>query len=152
MKNFKKNFTLLPEFYILIVVLLTDYTFPFNFNLISVGLSLIVFLQITVRNRMAGMYIATLFFLANLYMPFALMWEFKNFIIVRKESIQFFINGFYVVLFNLLFSVLMIIKFIKQEEKEKIADATGIPELYQNSNSPEESGKAIDASETKIYL
>lgn len=149
MKNFKNIILQLPEYYILIVVFLTDFTPPFNFNLISVGLGVIVFLQIIFQNRMTGMFIATLFLLINLYMPFALMWEFRNITSANSGSMYFLLTGFSIILLNLLFSSLMIYKYIKQEEKA--TDTSGIKDPFQNSNVPDDSGKAISTLETELY-
>jgi hypothetical protein len=117
MKKSKQILLRSPEYYILLVVLFSGYTFPFNFNPIAIGLSAILIMHIIIKSRMAGLFIATLFLLVNIYMPFALLSEFRQFTLFNAGSLQLFI-GFVIIGLNLFFSLLMIYKNIKEEENQ----------------------------------
>ncbi|MEM1003080.1 MAG: hypothetical protein AAGH46_10570, partial [Bacteroidota bacterium] len=68
--------TILPELYLSGLFLLASYSPPFHFNFFFLIISLIVILQLFLKNRILGLVIGSLFLLLNLFFLAALLSEF----------------------------------------------------------------------------
>jgi len=110
----------LPEYYLLILVILSGYTPPFSFHPIIIGFVAILILQIIFRNKISGLIIASLFLLINLYMLLALFSEKNEFPIFNGDAKQLLIGGLLLLVFNLFVIGLMIYKYILLEDTTKL--------------------------------
>ena len=102
-----------PECYLLLVMLLVCYTPPFSINALGVAVALIIGLQLLVRSRTSGIFIASAFLLFNLYLILALVDEVAEFSTANSASIQLAAGGACVIGLNLIFSVLMMRKYVQ---------------------------------------
>lgn len=116
MKDMKRIFLNLPEYYFAGLMLITG-AFPSVFvNLFFVGVFIIIILQIIFRNRISGIILGTLIFLANLYFLGALLSEFHEFTEFNKRAQKLLFVGMSIWIVNLIFSVAMIYRYAAAEE------------------------------------
>jgi len=106
----KKLIYKLPEYYLLILVVLAGYSPPFYINPIFIGIAFVLVLQIIFKNKISGIIIAMLFFLANLYFLGALLSEFNEFEVFNSKAQLLLFVGLFIWLANLLFSLTMVLK------------------------------------------
>lgn len=111
MKNINRILAILPECYLIILVFLYGYTPPISINPIAIGLLLILILQMIFKNRVAGIIIATLLILVNLFMLFAGIAEFNEFSTFNDGAKQLLFVGLSLFIVNLAASAVMIVKY-----------------------------------------
>ncbi len=104
-----------PEYYLLVLVILSGYTPPFSFNPVSIVLAAILILQIIFRNKISGLIIAGIFLLINLYMFAALISEFNEFPEFNMDAKQLLFVGLSLWSLNMLASIVMIYKYVKAD-------------------------------------
>ncbi len=123
MKNLKSLVTRLPEYYLIIFVLLSGYSPPLTVHPIAIGLIVILILQIVFKNSISGVVIASLFMLVNLYMLLALISEFSEFETLNSAALQL-LFGVFLFALNSTACFLMIRRYtqnelqVKQERRE----------------------------------
>jgi uncharacterized membrane protein len=107
-----------PEYYLLILLLLAGYTPPFSFNpIFGIG-AVILLLQIVFRNRIAGLVIGSLFFLGNLYFLGALLSEFAEFSSMTGSAASLLLMGMLIWTANLLASVGMLYNYSRPDRRQ----------------------------------
>jgi uncharacterized membrane protein len=107
-----------PEYYLLILLLLAGYTSPFSFNpIFGIG-AVILLLQIVFRNRIAGLVIGSLFFLGNLYFLGALLSEFAEFSSMTGSAASLLLMGLLIWTTNLLASVGMLYNYSRPDRRQ----------------------------------
>lgn len=108
---------LIPEIY-LIVATLYYWTLTSNiFNPFAIVLVLILTYQIVSKNAITGLIIATVFLLLNLYLVLALLSELNDFNNTDKDFRLLFIFGNLFIGLNICFSIIMLIKYLKQNNQ-----------------------------------
>lgn len=112
MKKTKQILMKLPEYYLLVLVILSGYTPPFSINPIVIGFVAIVILQIIFKNKISGLIVASLFLLINLYMFLALLSENNEFPILNGDAKQLFFVGVLLLVLNLFVTGLMMYKYL----------------------------------------
>jgi hypothetical protein len=123
MKKLKNVLLHSPEYYLLILVLLSGFKPPFHFAtpvLIGAG---IVVLQIIFRNRIAGLVISGLLVAGSVLMLMAALSEFGEFSSFDGRALQLILGVGTIFLANLLAAGLMIYKYqfaSKSQEPEFI--------------------------------
>lgn len=114
--NVKQILFKLPEYYLLVLIILSGYSPPFTFNTIALVLAAILILQIIFTNKISGLIIAGVFLLINLYMLGALISEFNEFPEFNKEAKQLLFVGLSLWSLNMVTSIMMIYKYAKTDE------------------------------------
>lgn len=114
MKHFRHYLMKSPEYYLIILVMLSGYTPPFSFNPFAISVVAILLLQIVFKNKISGLIIAGLFILVNLFMTGAVISEFKEFQTFNSGAKNLLFGGILILGFNLLMSGLMIVKYVKR--------------------------------------
>lgn len=84
----------LPEYSLLLLVLLAGYSPPFSFNPVFIGIALILVLQLILKNNLFGLILGVLYFLANLFFLGALISELGEFTSFSTDSGQLALVGF----------------------------------------------------------
>tara|TARA_R110002074_G_scaffold63042_5_gene151439 strand:+ start:37 stop:417 length:381 start_codon:yes stop_codon:yes gene_type:complete len=107
----KKLIYTLPEYYLLILVVLAGYSPPYYVNTIFIGIAFILVLQIIFKNKISGIIISMLFFLANLYFLGAVLSEFNEFEVFNRKAQKLLLVGLSIWVANLLFSLTMVLKY-----------------------------------------
>lgn len=107
----------IPEYYLLIFILLAGYSPPFSINPVFAGLAVVVILQIIFKKRLPGLVIGGLFLLANIFFLGALISEFIEFTEFSTSAIQLLLVGVPLWLLNTAVSILMIYKNISNSEE-----------------------------------
>lgn len=110
----------LPEYYLIIFILLAGYTPPFSFNPVAIVLAFLILLQIIFRNPESGIIIAVLFIMANVYMLFAMISEFNEFPTFELGAKQLLLTGIPLFILNVAMSVLMISGCVQSPVKSKV--------------------------------
>jgi len=118
MKTLKLILTRFPEYYLLILALLTVYTPPFSFSMnpFVIGFIAVIILQIILRNKISGLIIAIMFTLINVYMLFALISEFSEFSTFNTRGKELIFGGLSIFILNLLMSVGMLYKYTQKTD------------------------------------
>src|SRR5688572_17582397 len=116
MKNIIQQIGKFAEYYLILLVLLAAYTPPFSVNPFLLGVMFLITLQIMFKNKIAGLILAILFLISNLYMILALVSEFKEFPIVNAEAIKLLLVGLGIISVNAMIGVLMLVKYSKEEK------------------------------------
>jgi hypothetical protein len=111
MNTVKKLLNVYPEYYLIMLILLTGYTPPFSINTFAVIIAVVVILQIIFRSPVTGIIIAFIFILINLYMLVALISEFREMPAFNFSAQQLLFAGLSLILFNLFTSGIMIRKY-----------------------------------------
>jgi len=117
MKTFKKILYTFPEYYLVVLVILSGYTPPFFINPISLGLALLIVLLLIIKSRVVGLIIAGLFAAVNLFMVLPLVSEFKEFSAFNSDSIQLLIGGIGLIIFNVFVVEAMVYRYQMLEKK-----------------------------------
>ena len=104
MKKLKRILLSFPEYYLVVLVLLSGYTPPFYINPIFIGIALILILQIIFKSKTVGIVIAALFMAGNLFMMLALISEFQEFPSFTANAAQLLFVGFGLIFFQFLYS------------------------------------------------
>ena len=112
MNKFKKLLNAYPEYYLIILILLTGYKQSFSINTFTAALAMVIILQIIFRSSITGILIAFIFILINLYMLLALISEFREMPAFNFSAQQLLFVGLSLILFNLFTSGVMIRKYI----------------------------------------
>ncbi|WP_040252204.1 hypothetical protein [Psychroserpens mesophilus] len=107
----KKILFELPEYYLIILVILAGYSPPFYINPIFIGIAGIFILQIIFKNRISGISLGILFFLVNLYFIGALISEFSEFTEFNNNAKQLLFVGLTIWIMNTILSLTMIYKY-----------------------------------------
>ena len=108
----KKILHILPEYYLLALVILYWALASYHFNPFAIGLLTILVFQIISKNKYTGIVIGVLFFLLNFYMHFALLDEVREFSSFNADARQMFYTGFLIFFSGLIMSILMVNKYI----------------------------------------
>lgn len=108
----KTLFFKLPEYYLMILVILAGYSPPFYVNPIFIGVIGVLILQIVIKNKILGFILGALFFLINLYFIGALFSEFNEFTEFTHSAKQLLCTGLTIWIANLVFSLTMMYKYI----------------------------------------
>lgn len=115
MKSLKSTLPDVPEYYLIVLVLLSGYTPPAYIHPPFIVIALLLLAQIVFRNRYTGIAIAVLFSLANLFMLLALLSEFREFPTFDDGAKQLLFVGLPLLGLNFLMGGLMIHKYLKAE-------------------------------------
>lgn len=115
MKKLKQLFLQLPEYYLVILALLSGYTPHYSLHPIAIGFAVLLSLQIIFNNRISGLIIAGLFFIGNLYMLFAGLSELNEFNTFNWNAQQLLIGLTLLLAFHLLLCWVMFYKYIRNE-------------------------------------
>ena len=107
----KKILFKLPEYYLIVLVILAGYSPPFYINPIFIGIAGIFILQIIFKNRILGISLGILFFLINLYFLGALISEFNEFTEFNNKAKQLLFVGLTIWIVNMILSLTMIYKY-----------------------------------------
>jgi hypothetical protein len=113
MKNFKHILTWTPEVYFILSIIYYWVLTGTIINQVAISFLALLILQITIRNKISGIIIATIFILLNIYMYFTLLSEFYEFPIIDTDAKRLLIVGSIYLGLNLVMAVLMLIKYIK---------------------------------------
>lgn len=111
MKNLKRILIKSPEYYLIVLVLLSGYSPPFSFNPVLIGIAAVIMLQIVFKNKISGFIIAGLFLLVNLYMTGALIAEISEFQPLNTDAKKMLFGGAFLLGINFLMSLIMIFKY-----------------------------------------
>lgn len=101
----------LPEYLLIVLILLAGYTPPFYINPIFIGIIGILILQIICKNKILGLILGTLYFLVTLYFLGALLSEFNAFTEVNNSARQLLLVGIPLWILNVVLSSIMIYKY-----------------------------------------
>ncbi len=113
MKIFKHILTWMPEVYFILSIIYYWVLTGTIINQVAISFLALLILQITIRNKISGIIIATTFILLNIYMFFTLLSEFYEFPIINTYAKRLLIIGSIYLGLNLVMAVLMIIKYLK---------------------------------------
>jgi len=118
MNKLKKIIIKSPEYYLIIVTILSGYSQRFLINPIALGVVAIVILQIVFKNKISGLIISSLFLLVNLFMIGALISEFNEFPTFNNGAKKLLFGGLFILGLNIFVSILMIIKYTNKAEND----------------------------------
>ncbi len=111
MKNIKTVLSHLPEYYLIVLVLLSGYTPPISINPFAIVLAFLLVLQVIFKGKATGLAIAGLFIMVNLYMLGALISEFNEFPTFNAGAAALVFGGSGIFILNLLAATAMIFKY-----------------------------------------
>ena len=114
MKMPAKLLEVLPESYLIILVLLSGFNLPFSIHPLVLIIAVIVAMQLVFRNAITGIMLANSFILINLYMLLALLSEFSEFPTFNFEAAKLLIVGSLIILTNLFIAGLMFFNYYKK--------------------------------------
>ncbi len=115
----KAFFLKLPEYYFIILIVLSGYSHPFEFNPILIGIAVILMLQIIFKKKVLGFMFGVLFFLINLYFLGALLSEFNEFVTLSSKAMSLLFVGLSIWILNAAFSLVMIYKYLAIGSSQK---------------------------------
>ncbi|HKL04059.1 MAG TPA: hypothetical protein VJ911_10295 [Cryomorphaceae bacterium] len=115
MKKAKQLLIVVPEYYLIILVLLAGYTPPFSINPLCIGVAIIPMLQIVFKHKVSGILLGSIFFMVNLFFLGALISELLEFTSFTSNAIQLLVGGLSLWVLNLISSISMIYKYSKVE-------------------------------------
>ncbi len=118
MNTFKRILNAYPEYYLIIIILLTGFKPPFSINTFAVIIATGIILQIIFRSWTTGIFIAAIFILVNLYMLMALISEFRDMPAFNFLAKQLLFVGLALIFFNLFTSGVMIRKYILKSDSQ----------------------------------
>ena len=101
----------LPEYCLLLIVLLATYSPPFTINPFFVGVVMLLVFQIIFQNRVLGFVLGMLFFLVNLFFLGALLSEFREFTEFNNAAKQLLVVGLLIWIMNIVLSSTMMYKY-----------------------------------------
>ena len=113
MKQIKQLLIGFPEYYLLILTIMAGYKFPFTFEPIVLGFTIIPLFQIITKHKISGLIIAFLFLLLNFYLLGALLSELHEFSAFNSKAKQLLIGGLTFWFLNIFISSLMIYKYTR---------------------------------------
>lgn len=108
----------LPEYYLIVLVILAGYSPPLYINPIFIGIAGILIIQIIFKNRISGILLGILFFLVNLYFIGALLSEFNEFIEFNNSAKELLFVGLTIWIVNITLSLTMISKYLTNNFKK----------------------------------
>ncbi|MXV17743.1 hypothetical protein [Hufsiella ginkgonis] len=119
MKALKTILGHFPEYYLILLTVLSVYTPPFSFgiNPFAITVLAILVLQVIYNNKAAGLTIAGLFIAGNLYMLLALLSEFNEFPAFTPPAQKLLYVGLSLFALNITVSVLMIARYTRATEE-----------------------------------
>lgn len=120
MEKIKLLLLKLPEFYLLVLAILSCYTPPFSFNPIIMGLVAVMILQLVFENKIAGRIIAGMLLLINMYMLAALLSEFREFTTINSDAIQLLLGGLLLFGLNFCMAGIMLYKYAVKKDLKKM--------------------------------
>jgi len=118
----KKFLFLTPELYLICASLYYWMLTSSLFNPIAMLLLAILTFQLIYKKPGTGLVIASLFLLLNLYMVLALVSELSKFIEVNNEFVQVLLLGGVYLGLNLIFSSIMLFKYVKMKNYSTIKE------------------------------
>ncbi|HSQ86486.1 MAG TPA: hypothetical protein VLM43_17380 [Desulfobacterales bacterium] len=113
----KSSFLKLPEYYFIMLVVFSGYSPPFHLNPVFIGISVILILQIIIKNRISGLAIGILLLIVNLYMLGALLSEFHEFVGSNPNANQLILAGMGIWLANTIMCLTMIFRYSKSGDQ-----------------------------------
>lgn len=120
MKKLKSLLFKFPEYYLVLLVLLSGFKPPFYFAPLAIGLAILVVVQIYFKNNILGIGMAVLFSLANIFLLFAVISEFNEFQLLNAVAIQLLAGGTLLFIINGLAAGIMIYKYGFAEKADKL--------------------------------
>jgi hypothetical protein len=120
MKKLKSLLFKLPEYYLVLLVLLSGFKPPFYFAPFAIALVILVVIQIYFKNNILGFAMALLFSLANIFLLFAVISEFNEFVALNAGAIQLLVGGMMLLIINSLAAGIMIYKYGFAEKADKL--------------------------------
>jgi uncharacterized membrane protein len=118
MKRTKSILIGYPEYYLMALVLIAGYSTPFYFNPVSIGIAVLLMLQIVFKNKLSGLLIASIYLLINLYLLGALISEFLEFPLFDHSAKQLLFVGLSIWCLNIFTAAVMMYKYIKFNNKD----------------------------------
>ncbi len=100
----------MPEVYFILSTIYYWVLTGTTINPVAIAFLALLIIQMTIRNKISGIIIATIFILINIYMFFALLSEFYEFPIINTDGKRLLIVGSIFLGLNLLMAVFMLIK------------------------------------------
>lgn len=116
----KKIVFKLPEYYLIVFVILAGYMPPFYINPICVGIVGVLIFQIIFKNRILGILLGIIFFLVNLYFLGALLSEFNEFKEFNNSAKELLFVGLTIWIVNIILSLTMIYKYVTNNFKKSL--------------------------------
>lgn len=117
MKKLKQILLSFPEYYLVVLVVLSGYTPPISINPIFIVLALIIVIQIIFKNKGVGLIMGGLVILISLFMIFPLLSKFSEFTTFNASAAQLLFVGLALIIFNMFAGGLMIYKFQLKDDK-----------------------------------
>jgi small-conductance mechanosensitive channel len=109
----------LPEYYLLLLAILTGFPLPFQIHPFFIGIIVILIIQIIFKNRITGLVLGILFFLSNLYFLGALLSELNEFTVFNYSAKQLLVVGLSIWLINIVAAIIMIYKYLMVSNQRK---------------------------------
>lgn len=110
-----------PEYYLLVLVLFSGYSFPLSIDPLSVLLAGILIFQIKYKNPIVAVLIACLLPILTLFMLAALVSEMNDFYDKGIEVDKSLFFGFIIVAINLVVTWMLIFRFVEESEKVRVS-------------------------------
>ncbi|MBW8324828.1 MAG: hypothetical protein K0M50_08705 [Prolixibacteraceae bacterium] len=114
MKMPAKLLEVLPESYLIVLVLLSGFNPPFSVHPLVLIIAGIVALQLIFRNAITGIMLANSFILINLYMILAMLSELSEFPTFNSAAAKLLVVGSLIILTNLFIAGLMFFNYYKK--------------------------------------
>ena len=114
MKKTAKLLEVLPESYLIVLVILAGFNPPFSIHPLVLILAAIVILQLIFRNAITGIMLASLFAMTNLYMILAMLSELSEFPTFNSAAAKLLTVGSLIILTNLFIAGLMFFNYLKR--------------------------------------
>jgi len=115
MNKVKRTLLKCPEYYLVLLALVTGYSYPFSFHPFFIGLATIPILQIVFKNRITGLLLGIVFSALNLYMLGALISEFSEFTEFSNRAKKLLFVGLSIWSLNMLVAATLIYKYSRTE-------------------------------------
>jgi len=111
MKKLQHIFYQIPEYYLVIVVLLAGYKPPFYVAPIAIVGAALVLLQIIFSNHISGLILAGLLVVGSLFLLFAAISEFLEFPVANAEAYRLLLVGGALFIINIAMAAAMLKKY-----------------------------------------
>ncbi|NQX92548.1 MAG: hypothetical protein HRT74_10575 [Flavobacteriales bacterium] len=102
-----------PEYYLLVLIFLAGYTYPFTFQPFHAVLGGLILLQIIFRNAYTGLILSALFFVVNFLFLGALISEFSEFSEFNSAAKKLIFTGGAIWIANCAMACLMGLNYLK---------------------------------------
>lgn len=112
----KTIFKKIPEYYLIVLILLAGYTPPITVNTLSLVLVGVLILQIIYKNRLSGLLLTGLAGILNIVMLFALLSEVNEFVTFTTEARNLLVVGIPLFILNTLAIFFMFQKYFYTEQ------------------------------------